>query len=235
MGKQVNLEHYITKCEEALPRSQRALEYLHSRKVGPNAISDWRIGYDPGNGFKGMAGRIVLPLLDYNYNVISATGRQLPGGRDPKYYHLPFYKSRWLYGLHASNFDYDFNIPVVVEGHFSAISLVEIGWPAYAVMGSTLSLWQAGNLFYIAAMFGQEPPYKFILFPDKDKPKSASKWKETLSRVAPVKCREGEYPLISPRDCDPDWLAQNQPDEFFEQLRGNSGLLTSYSSNVWEA
>jgi len=227
----MDLEHYIKVCEDALLQSQPALEYLKERNVSPDSIIAWRIGYDTGNGIRGMAGRIILPLLDYNYNIISATGRQLPGGKGPKYYHLPFYKSRWLYGLHASNFDFGFNIPIIVEGHFSAIQLVELGWPAYAVMGSTLSLWQAGHLVYIATMFGQEEPYKFILFPDKDKPESAEKWRETLNRVAPVKCQEGEYPLISPRDCDPDWCVQNHSDDLFDQLRDKSEMLTSYLSN----
>jgi len=226
----MDLGRYIATCEKALLRSRHALEYLDGRGISLDAIKAWHIGYDAGNGIRGMAGRIVLPLLDYNYNPISVTGRRLPGGWGPKYYHLPFHKSRWLYGLHTIRFDFNFNIPIIVEGHFSAIQLTELGWPAYAVMGSTLSLWQAGHLAYIAAMLGQKQPYKFILFPDKDKLDSADEWNGTLSRIIPTQCLSGEYPLMSPRDCDPDWLAVNESVYLLDQLQTKSSTLSANSS-----
>jgi len=185
--------------------------YLWDRKVSADSIINWRIGYDPGRGLRAMEGRITLPLLDYHGRVVSVTGRKVfDHAWGPKYYHLPFYKGRWLYGLQQPL--KKGATAIITEGHFSAILLSQLGYLAYAVMGSTLSTWQAGHLIYIAAACGQQPPYRFVVYPDKDKPDSAAEWTRRLSAVAPVICAAGDYPPITPDDCDPDWLAQHEPE-----------------------
>jgi hypothetical protein len=158
----------------------------------------------------------LIPVLDYFERVVSVSVN-LPGG-EPKYWHLPFPRQRWLYGLHLPPAA---DRPlVVVEGQYDAIQLRRLGWPAYAVLGSKLSHYHAAHLCYLA------PRRRVLVYPDNDN-------RDLIGQAAQVLRGVGLTALAPPSPympwdapkADPDDLARSDPERLLDQLNAAAPVV----------
>jgi len=136
----------------SLPEAAHAREHLAKRKIPPEAVEKFRIGYSSGReifaahlhsallaraglasmGSDGtyhdrMRGRIVLPIMDESGRVIGFGGRAMAPQAQPKYLNTPdtplYHKSSTLYGLaFAKEALRRSSRAILVEGYFDAIA-----------------------------------------------------------------------------------------------------------------
>lgn len=123
-------------------------EYGVERGLNPNTITRFEMGYST-RGI--MKGRWCIPIHDEAGNLIAYAGRWVGDERpkdEPKYKLPPgFKKSSVLFNLHRvlamqstdALVSRRSHVAVVVEGIFDAIRLHELGVPAVALLGSSLS------------------------------------------------------------------------------------------------
>jgi DNA primase len=102
---------------------------------------------------------------------------------------------------------------VIVEGQYDALQLRRLGWPAYSVLGSSLSAFQVGHLAYLATAG------VVLVYPDNDKPgfvqQAAGLLKQTgLVTLAP----EMPYEIWAEPKADPDDLCRDNPEYILFQL-----------------
>ncbi len=143
-----------------LRKSNKAMEYVKKRKINPDTVARFRLGYAPsGNVLFGTAkkhgfseeilikaglivkkdtgyydwfyDRLIFPVFSLSGKVIGFGARVLDDTKEPKYLNSPetkiFKKSENLYGLFQSkNYLYN-NPPILVEGNFDLLSLVNHG------------------------------------------------------------------------------------------------------------
>lgn len=91
--------------------------------------------------------RLMFPLLSLSGRVVGFTGRVLDD-REPKYLNSPetavFHKGRQVYGLFQAKGHIREAVPLLVEGNFDVISLVQAGFAnAVAPLGTALTEDQA--------------------------------------------------------------------------------------------
>ena len=119
---------------------QAALEYARSRGVSEETAERFGLAVSAGGRFKD---RLVIPLHDTEGTLVAYAGRTLDGG-EPKYLFPPsergFRKSYLLFNLHRVLAESGENRNVVlVEGFFDCMAVSQAGFPALALMGSSLS------------------------------------------------------------------------------------------------
>lgn len=193
----------------ALSAHTPALEYLAGRGLTLAEAETFRLGFTPEDSLFVPGPSIVIPVLDYYQRVISVSANLLAG--DPKYWHLRFPRQRWLWGLHLP--PAPDKPPVVVEGQYDAIQLRRLGWPAYALLGSTLSPYHAEHLAYLA------PRGQVLVYPDNDNrglvPQAAEVLRGVgLTALAPP----APYLPWHAAKADPDDLARTEPEFLLAQL-----------------
>lgn len=196
------LTAYVEQAARDLWHSEEALTYLSNRGVTREDILEFRLGYtEEGDPFF-PSYSVIIPTFDYHGGLISATANLLRG--KPKYWHHPFAVSNWLWGLHLGTRPN--KPPVLCEGQFDAITLRRIGWPAYAVLGSKLGMWQAAHCCYLACH------RKVIIFPDQGNPGFVVKGAEVLKGFG-ITVLEPPAPYLLQGDevTDPDDLCRNDP------------------------
>ena len=186
----------------AVWQSPAALDYLHGRGLVDASIAAWRIGYCDDE-FNYMGGRVTFPIMDFCGNVVSVAGRAIDGG-EPKYWHYPYPKSRYFYGLPlVSHCSY----VVICEGQMDAIMLRQAGYQALAVMGSSLSPVAASlvRLWATAAVV-----YPDNVVPDGKAFEKALKWIPVLESVG-VTAVFPSRPYENAACADPADLLQSNP------------------------
>jgi hypothetical protein len=137
--------------------------YLAVRGV-PSLIADhFELGYCLPDQKSMMKNRVVIPIHDHDGVLLAYAGRwvgdDLPEGEGK--YKLPpkFHKQSVLYNLHRVRGKKHL---VVVEGYFGVFRLFQLGVPAVALMGSSLSaaqvtlLREAGVKFLTVLLDGDE-------------------------------------------------------------------------------
>ena len=110
--------------------------YLDSRHIKMETRKYFGIGYC----YKGIfAGRICIPIHDEHGRLIAYSARSVNGSK-PKYL-LPrgFKKSEIVYNYHRVKNMNNKEMIVVVEGYFDVFKLHQEGYPAVALMGSSIS------------------------------------------------------------------------------------------------
>jgi DNA primase len=218
-------QQWVSLWHSELAHAPEALAYLHGRGIEDSSIDAFQLGYaDLTDTFLGACA-VSIPVLDY-HGVVRGCTFNLLNGAQPKYYHwnMP-QRGKWLFGLHLPPNVVD-RPPVVVEGQYDAISLRQLGWPAYAVMGSSLSLWQAGHLAYLAQN------NTVLVYPDADKPQLVQQVAKQLSRIgvktiAPV----APYTIFAESHADPDDLSRQDPEHLLAQL-ANAKPVAQESPNA---
>lgn len=107
--------------------------YLAERGITQETAEHFGVGFFAGKG--SMSGRIVIPIHNEHGELVAYAGRTIDGS-EPRY-KLPtgFHKSLELFNLHRVT------APevVLVEGFFDCMKVHQAGFPAVALMGSSLS------------------------------------------------------------------------------------------------
>jgi len=112
--------------------------YLAGRGVTRETAERFGVGFFPGRG--SMSGRVVIPIHNEKGELVAYAGRSVDDS-EPKY-KLPtgFKKSLVLFNFHRVLKEVDAKRPIVlVEGFFDCMKVDQAGFPAVALMGSTMS------------------------------------------------------------------------------------------------
>jgi hypothetical protein len=173
-----------------------ATAYIEYRGLPASVCDEWLIGY-ANHPSPMMRNRVTIPIFGCSQQtLVSVSGRSIDEHEQPKYWHPPFVKSRWLYGLWKPLI----STPVLCEGFFDVWALRLIGYSAYATMGSALSAWQAAHVAGRSATC--------IVYPHEDE--QPYEWVRALAafgvKVAFPLC---PYPHDAPPKADPHWLYVN--------------------------
>lgn len=130
------LQAQIPAAMDALPGSPGAA-YLESRGIDLNTARALQIGWSTRGD---LANRVILPLTGPDGVPIGATGRALPGGRNPKYRALAAGKgySPGLFNGGAVSQAIQTGHPLlIVEGPLDAAAAYAAGYPLTVGIGST--------------------------------------------------------------------------------------------------
>jgi DNA primase len=122
----------------ALTGIDHAHPYLRQRGIKEATAKDFGVGYFSGKG--SMSGRLVIPICNDKGELVAYAGRSLDGS-EPKY-KLPsgFHKGLVLFNYHRVLKEVGARTAIVlVEGFFDCMKIVQAGFPAVALMGSSLS------------------------------------------------------------------------------------------------
>lgn len=199
---QAELRRIVDYAMRRLPVYPDVCSYLRERGITDEDLSLWDIGYyDRPEPLKILEDRVLFPIYGHTREtLVSVAGRALRGER-PKYWHTPFVKRLWLYGLWVPCR----TLPVLVEGQMDVIALRRLGWFALSPMGTSLSPEQAAQV----TLYGDGA----IVLYDRGFREVAEKWRRQLARVGIVaSVPPALYTGTMPRDADPDWLALHAED-----------------------
>ena len=132
--------------QQSLYASEKCMDYLSERKVSPDAIHKYQIGYYVGNTFDAYNDRMMFPIRN-EYGVVQAyQARAMYDWKDadkPKYYHGSYEKAFTVYGLfECAELASLWNTVVVVEGPFDVFACYMAGIPAVAMLGTSFSTQQ---------------------------------------------------------------------------------------------
>jgi DNA primase len=213
----------------------QALKYLENRGLAKTTVVEFRIGYAPEDsrgvvqflekrGFErdlllesGIAvelgpqvldrfrGRVMIPIMDAQGNVVAFGGRAIKGNVQPKYLNSPetpiFRKSHMLYNQHQARKTIRQEKSVVLmEGYMDVISAWQAGVPhAVASLGTAFSSEQAAIL--------KRYSERLIIAYDGDNA-GVTAAKRALVEAAGVglECRV----LVLPNGSDPDEFIQQE-------------------------
>ena len=181
-----------------------AAQYVESRGLPAATVNEWHLRIGVQERWPKLDDRLVIPIYSYTGRAITESGRALSPEQKPKYWFTPgFLRDRWVYGLWRERI----SIPVVVEGYLDVWAARLLGYSAYAVMGGSLSDWQA---MHIAGMGATA-----IIYPHADDDGTAWQRKLALFGVR-TEIPLSPYPLGVPRKADgddetadPHWLYVN--------------------------
>jgi DNA primase len=108
--------------------------YLATRGISRETAESFGVGFFAGRG--SMHGRIVIPIHNETGLLVAYAGRSLEDGEEK--YKLPsgFHKSHVVYNLHRVK---EQQAVVLVEGFFGCMKVMQAGFAAAALMGSSLA------------------------------------------------------------------------------------------------
>lgn len=137
--------------------------YLADRGLTPATIEAFGVGYCTRGTMKG---RIAIPIRNRSGEIVGYAGRWADDGDPPKgegKYKLPkgFHKGLELFG--ADQVSAPADSLVIVEGFFPCMRLSQLGIPAVATMGSSVTDDQAKRIVELTA-----PQAKIVLLYDED-------------------------------------------------------------------
>lgn len=122
---------------------EKGRQYLKDRNVSDDLIKVFSLGYCPENiklseKFAYLSGRIICPIIDEYGNTIAFSGRKI---ESKDWFHDPFQKSFFLYGLHAAWKNIlKTNTAIIVEGQFDVLSMWNHGFTnTVGVLGGVLA------------------------------------------------------------------------------------------------
>lgn len=164
----------VEKSQECLwsDEGNVGLKYLiETRKLSENVIKKFKLGFLPANLNHKLAGRIIFPIEDSSDNLIAISSRLIcePKNELPVYWHEPYEKSFYLYGIkYAIKSMRELNYVVVVEGQFDVIQLSNHKIENVVALCS-------GTMSYIQSAILQRYCEKIVLLLDRDKNNSGQK------------------------------------------------------------
>ena len=177
--------------------------YLATPKVSlpHSVVDDWELSWQTGaHVHTQLAHRITFPIWGYvrSRRPLMVVGRVVDPDRSPKYWNTPgARKSQFLYGLWRWRTG---SIPIIVEGYTDCWALALLGLSPLAIMGSTMSRWQAAHVASLSK--------HAILLPDSDA--RADSWADRLAKFGVrTTTPAGLYPVGSLLKADPHWLWVN--------------------------
>jgi DNA primase len=156
--------HGVEFLDDSILKQYTIHPYLYSRGFNDDTIAKFELGYDASRN------SITIPVRDEHarlvyikYRPLNADKRKYINGKNIK-------KGDYLYGLYLAKY---YREVYITEGEFDAISMWQMGYPAVALGGCTITKKQIDLLSYFR---------RVILFMDNDKPgrEAADKIKNTL-------------------------------------------------------
>lgn len=152
----------INRLHSDLLSSSDAVRYFKSRSINLESIEFFKLGYSMKQHM------VTVPVCDHRGMYVGFVGRSIEGKTFKNSTNLP--KKHVLFNLHNVRFN---NI-AVVESSFDAIRLHQVGIPAVATLGASISKNQIDLLNKYAS--------SVILCPDKDEAgeKMVSKIKDNM-------------------------------------------------------
>jgi DNA primase len=137
-NKNNNVEAVNKPLSFALTGIDHTHPYLRQRGIKEATAKDFGVGLFSGKG--SMSGRLVIPICNDKAELVAYAGRSLDDS-EPKY-KLPagFHKGLVLFNYHRVLKEVEARTAIVlVEGFFDCMKVVQAGFPAVALMGSSLS------------------------------------------------------------------------------------------------
>ena len=125
---QVQRLEIVQKSSQCLWTKEGApgLEHLTGfRKLSPEIIKEFNLGYIPSHVNHQLAGRIIMPLYDPSGNLICITTRLIDKNDIlPIHWHERYEKSFYLYGiLQSKEWMRKWKFSVIVEGQFDVLQM----------------------------------------------------------------------------------------------------------------
>ena len=166
----------VKRYHNSLINSKEACEYLHKRKIANWVIESYDLGFDPEDN------TVLFPVKDLDGGVLFYKGRSITGKHF--YNAKDVDKSSIVFGLFElvkGNFTFlwgkadGIKEVWITESEIDALSLISLGYPAVAIMGSHISEEQCREL--------EKSPFRhFVLATDNDEAgrKGASQIKRIL-------------------------------------------------------
>ena len=226
-NKKVEEKKYDHKAVIEFPEYTYSLAELTGHHMGMSAIAYLKRRKLPWEElFFCVAGdyknRIIIPYYDDKKRLIYWNGRQLNPKAKPKY----LGPDREIYGVGKGDVLYITKYPpkgsfiFITEGEFDAMSLGEIGFPAGAVGGKSISPQQLELL----------AGYKICLAVDNDK-----YFKNTTRTMGDLLHERGfEVDFVKPPEPYKDWNSMRQEKEPQEILKSIQDTKQNYSVKMWE-
>jgi 5S rRNA maturation endonuclease (ribonuclease M5) len=115
--------------------------YLKDRGVCLQTARLFGVGLYTGPGT--LSGRIVIPIHNEAGSIVAYAGRSIDGSQSRYRFPTGFHKGLELFNLYRYTASGYSGRIVVVEGFFDAMKVFQAGFPAVALMGSTMSQRQA--------------------------------------------------------------------------------------------
>jgi len=135
---------------------REALNYLTNvRKLSPQVIDQFEMGYCPERVPHQVSGRIITPIYDAHNNLIVLSTRHLDESSDFRFWHETFSKSLYFYGLnYAKRSIIKSRKAIIVEGEMDVAALHSRGFTmTIGVCGSALTLFQISLLSKYCSSF----------------------------------------------------------------------------------
>jgi len=177
---------------------QEVLTYLDARSLPASVAPDWDISWQTGAHIHAeLTDRITFPVWGHvrSRDPLMVVGRAVDDDRKPKYWNTHgSRKSQFLYGLWKRR---EGAIPIIVEGYTDCWALSLLGFFPLAIMGSTMSMWQAAHVASLSKLA--------ILLPDSDA--RSDGWESMLNKFGVRSATPtGLYPIDAPPKIDPCWM-----------------------------
>lgn len=172
------------------PPTPEIMVWLIQRGLTDATIQAWELRWQP------FAKRLVIPIRDFKGRLVGLAGRAMVEGQQPKFKNSQgFKKTHYLYGEHLIP-QRGLDRGYVVEGFFDVMYLRQLGYPAVALMGSSMGELQRLKL----TRFMREAVY----VPDGDEPgyKAGNGWLQRMGTTIPIRM------VQTPMGRDPDQLTE---------------------------
>jgi len=155
----------IDRLHSELLETDSAIEYFESRLINIDSINFFKLGYSKKQKM------VIVPVSDHRSMCVGFVGRSIEGKSFKNSVNLP--KKHVLFNICNNKF----KSIAVVESSFDAIRLHQLGIPAVATLGATISKSQMELLNRYAS--------SIILCPDKDE--AGSKMVSSVKKNMPSK------------------------------------------------
>lgn len=129
--------------------------FIKARKLNPETVETFQIGFAPESEVSKFAGRIIFPICDQFGSPIAFGGRYVGNKDEAKYINSPesalYEKSKVLYGWHlAREAAADAGYVVLTEGYMDVAMCHQFGFKmATGTCGTALSSYQVKQMSYV--------------------------------------------------------------------------------------
>ena len=239
--------------QKQLDLSQTAKAYLAERKLTPNDIQSFKIGYaqdgwrqleripqlnqnaakklgliidNPKGGYDRFRNRVIFPIISHHGQIIGFGGRSI-GDEKPKYINSAeshiYHKGDILYGLYQALTQHAKHL-IVVEGYMDVIALHKAGFTgAVAALGTAFTV----SHFMLAARYAEKITFCF----DGDHAGQNAQEK-TFQNILPLIRDQVSCSFLSlPEEHDPDSYIQAHGEKAFQELLTNATPFSQYLLN----
>lgn len=248
------LAHTSAFYAQKLTHHQTAQDYLSSRGISKQSITNYQIGYAPSDwrnlsqhtwfnegeakkiglliqndkgGYDRFRNRIMFPILSHQGKVVGFGGRAL-GDDKPKYINSSdspiYHKSNILYGLYHALKAKQKRM-IVVEGYLDVISLHQAGFlGAVAALGTAFT----HSHFQLLSQYAEDVVFCF----DGDEAGNKAAFKAFSTILPLIRDQVSVLFLAMPSGEDPDSFIQERGPDAFEKHLATAVPFSEYLLNL---